>query len=79
MDNGKKFFEVIIDRIEEDMAVVILPGGNDRISCPADLLPETAKESDVIKITVEVDEEKTRQVKKEAQQILSDLISQQEK
>ena len=79
MDSGKKTFEVMLDRIEEDMAIVILPGEKDSISCPANLLPENAKESDVIKITIEVDEERTKQVKEETKQLLFDLITRQEK
>lgn len=76
MSGSKKTFEVIVDRIEENIAVIILPGGSDRISCPANLLPESVKESDVVKITIEVDKERTEEVKADAQQILAELTHQ---
>jgi len=50
--------QIIIDRFEGNIAVVELPNGK-TIDCPKELLPENAKEGNIIKISI--DEEATKE------------------
>ena len=50
--------QIIIDRFEGNIAVVELPNGK-IIDCPKELLPENAKEGNIIKISI--DEEATKE------------------
>lgn len=50
--------KIIIDRFEGNIAVVELPNGK-TIDCPKELLPENAKEGNIIKISI--DEEATKE------------------
>lgn len=61
----------IIDRFEENMAVVEL--GDNFYNIPKVLLPENAKEGDVI--TTEINEKKTKGKKAEARSLLDDLFN----
>lgn len=53
--------KIIIDRFEGELAVVELPNGN-MINCPNAMLPDDAKEGDIISIVV--DEKATEEKKK---------------
>ena len=61
----------IIDRFEENMAVVEL--GDNFFNIPKVLLPENAKEGDVI--TTEINEKETKGKKAEARSLLDDLFN----
>ena len=50
--------QIIIDRFEGNIAVVELPNGK-TIDCPKELLPENAKEGNIIKISI--DEQATKE------------------
>ena len=61
----------IIDRFEENIAVVEL--GDNYYNIPKVLLPENAKEGDVI--TTEINEKETKGKKSEARSLLDDLFN----
>lgn len=61
----------IIDRFEGNMAVVEL--GDNFYNIPKALLPENAKEGDVI--TTEINEKETKVKKAEARSLLDDLFN----
>lgn len=50
--------KIIIDRFEDNIAVVELPNGI-MINCPKELIPDNAKEGSIL--TVAVDENETHQ------------------
>ncbi len=49
-----------IDRIEEDVAVILLNDGDYQLNFPAELLPEDMGEGDYINLSLSQDEEKSR-------------------
>ncbi len=64
-----------IDRFEESWAVLELPDGT-TFNFPRSLLPEEAKEGDVLYFEVSIDEEATRKCREHIQELLDDLESQ---
>ena len=59
----KKTFTAVVDRIEDDAAVMEADGGEFEIAFPLQLLPPRIREGDFIKITVAFDDEaKKRQI-----------------
>lgn len=61
-----------IDRIEEDVAVILLQDGDYRLNFPAELLPEDMGEGDYINIALQQDEEKKRAMLAEALSLMED-------
>ena len=55
-----------IDRIEEDVAVILLNDGDYQLNFPAELLPEDMGEGDYINLSLSQDEEKKQAVLAEA-------------
>ncbi len=66
---------LIIDRFEESWAVLELPDGT-TFNFPRSLLPEGAKEGDILYFEVSIDEEATRKRREHVQELLDDLKSQ---
>ncbi len=66
---------LIIDRFEESWAVLELPDGT-TFNFPRSLLPEEAKEGDILYFEVSIDEEATRKRREHVQDLLDDLKSQ---
>ena len=66
---------LIIDRFEESWAVLELPDGT-TFNFPRSLLPEGAKEGDVLYFEVFIDEETTKKRREHIQDLLDDLKSQ---
>lgn len=62
-----------IDRIEEDVAVILLNGGDYQLNFPAELLPEDMGEGDYINLSLSQDEEKKQAVLAEALSLMDDL------
>jgi hypothetical protein len=52
-------FKAIIDNIEHPWAILELPDHQETINIPAGLLPESARESDCLSITITIDRQET--------------------
>ena len=61
-----------IDRIEEDVAVILLNDGDYQLNFPAELLPEDMGEGDYINLSLSKDEEKKQAVLAEALSLMDD-------
>lgn len=61
-----------IDRIEEDVAVILLNDGDYQLNFPAELLPEDMGEGDYINLSLSQDEEKKQAVLAEALSLMED-------
>ena len=61
-----------IDRIEEDVAVILLNDGEYQQNFPAELLPEDMGEGDYINLSLSQDEEKKQAVLAEALSLMDD-------
>lgn len=61
-----------IDRIEEDVAVILLNNGDYQLNFPAELLPEDTGEGDYISLSLSQDEEKKQAVLAEALSLMDD-------
>ena len=61
-----------IDRIEEDVAVILLNDGDYQLNFPAELLPEDMGEGDYIHLSLSQDEEKKQAVLAEALSLMDD-------
>ena len=61
-----------IDRIEEDVAVILLNDGDYQLNFPAELLPEDMSEGDYINLSLSQDEEKKQAVLAEALSLMDD-------
>ena len=61
-----------MDRIEEDVAVILLNDGDYQLNFPAELLPEDMGEGDYIRLSLSQDEEKKQAVLAEALSLMDD-------
>lgn len=61
-----------IDRIEEDVVVILLNDGDYQLNFPAELLPEDMGEGDYINLSLSQDEEKKQAVLAEALSLMDD-------
>lgn len=61
-----------IDRIEEDVAVILLNDGDYQLNFPAELLPEDMGEGDYINLSLSQDEEKKQAMLAEALSLMDD-------
>ena len=61
-----------IDRIEKDVAVILLNDGDYQLNFPAELLPEDMGEGDYINLSLSQDEEKKQAVLAEALSLMDD-------
>lgn len=64
---------LIIDRFEEDMAVIEY--GRRTFTLPRSLLPRAAKEGDVLKLAVVLDNEATLRRKKEVRSLADEVFA----
>jgi len=72
-----KKIKVVIDRIEEDMAILKI---NDvTINFPISQLPEDVKEGDVLNLIVSKDGEQTDNSKNQAKDILNEILDSSQK
>lgn len=65
--------KAVIDRFEEDKAVLILEPTGDRIIWPAAGVPEGAREGDMLDINMTIDKEQTEKRSKESRDIIDRL------
>ncbi|GAW94350.1 DUF3006 domain-containing protein [Calderihabitans maritimus] len=63
---------LVIDRFEGDMAVIEYNGKT--FDLPRSLLPEEAKEGDVLKISIEIDKEETEKRRKKIEKLMDELF-----
>ncbi|MBM7871579.1 hypothetical protein JOC70_003079 [Clostridium pascui] len=66
--------KVIIDRFEEDFAVCERENKT-MLDIPKEILPEEAKEGDVLNINISIDTEETESRKKLIQELTKDIWS----
>jgi hypothetical protein len=69
--------QLIVDRFEGPWAILETSDGA-TINFPSSLLPAAAKEGDVLKIEISLDEETSRERRQRIQQTLEDLKSKDE-
>lgn len=63
---------LIIDRFEGDYAVIEY--NNSTFDLPRSLLPNDAKEGDVLNISITIDQDKTKQQKENVTKLMEDLF-----
>ncbi len=63
----------VIDRVEEDKAVLLIGEDEQKAVFPAGALPEGIGEGDYVRIEISYDEEATRSAREEAEALLRDL------
>lgn len=63
----------VIDRFEEDKAVLLVGEAEKKVIFPQSELPADLNEGDYLKIEISFDEEQTEQAKKEAAELLASL------
>ncbi|GAW92763.1 DUF3006 domain-containing protein [Calderihabitans maritimus] len=63
---------LVIDRFEGDMAVIEYNGKT--FDLPRSLLPEEAKEGDVLKMSIEIDKEETEKRRKKIEKLMDELF-----
>jgi len=66
--------KLIIDRFEGDKAVILSPDGANFV-WPADKLPAGAREGSALFLEIELDEETAANKKREARELLNELLS----
>ncbi len=64
----------VLDRFEDDKAVLLVGDDERSVNWPRRLLPDGAKEGDVLWLALSVDEEATRAARAEAEELLRDLL-----
>ena len=64
----------VIDRFEEDKVVLLLADETKQTVFPRACLPPKTKEGDYLAVTIEIDEERTRQAQAEADSLLAELM-----
>ena len=61
-----------IDRIEGDLAVLLLGDDMKKVNCPVSCLPEQVGEGDYLKLELSYDKEATEQAEQEALDLLKE-------
>ncbi|ORU01312.1 hypothetical protein D081_0131 [Anaerovibrio sp. JC8] len=61
-----------VDRIEEDLAVILLGEEEFQIEIPCSLLPDNINEGNYIKLDIKKDKESTQAALKEAMELMED-------
>lgn len=69
--------KAIIDRLEDETAILLAGEPERSINWPKALLPANAREGDILEITLAIDKEATRQVKDEMEALLRQILDQQ--
>jgi len=72
----RKTFRAFLDRVEGTKAVLLL-GGHERdtVVIPASYLPNEAHEGQVLRVTIEIDEDATRDAAEKVASLLRELTS----
>lgn len=73
----KRSFSGVIDRIEGEYAVVLIgPDRDERLEIKRVLLPEEAKEGDIVSLSIKVSPNKTREAKAKVADMIERLENQ---
>jgi hypothetical protein len=67
--------KAVLDRFEDDKAVLLLGDEETAVNWPRRLLPDEAAEGHVIWLTATVDEEATSKARAEAEDLLRQLLN----
>lgn len=67
--------EAVVDRFEEEKAVLLLNDETQTAVIPRTCLPSETQEGDYLTITIKIDEEKTRWAQEEAERLFQDLTN----
>ncbi len=66
--------QFVLDRIEGNSAIIITPE-NVEVSWPKNLLPSGVKEGDVVSFAINEQEEETRELKRDAKDLLNEILN----
>jgi hypothetical protein len=66
--------KAVIDRIGTNLAVLVIPEENTRLNLPTGLLPQGCSEGDIVTLTLERDDEGTREAQERAARLISGLV-----
>lgn len=69
--------KAVIDRFEDGRAVLLAGDREEAVRWPKALLPEGAKEGDILRVSLAVDADATRQAREEAETLLRQLLDSQ--
>ena len=64
----------VVDRFEGDKAVLLLADETKQVAFPRVCLPSEVKEGDCLTVMIEIDEERTREARAEAESLLAELM-----
>ncbi len=64
----------VVDRFEGDKAVLLVADETKQVVFPRICLPTDTKEGDYLAVTIEIDEERTREAEAEAEGLLAELM-----
>ncbi len=64
----------VLDRYEGEKAVLLVGDDEASVAWPRALLPDGAKEGDVLWVALSVDEQATREAREEAEELLRQLL-----
>lgn len=65
----------VVDRFEDEKAVLLVGDAEDSVAWPRAFLPEGTREGDVLWLALSVDSEATRTAKAEAEDLLRRLLN----
>lgn len=71
--------QAVIDRFEGKRVVMLIGDEEIQVVWPSDFLPEGCQEKDVLKFDLQLDSEATQKAKREAQELLKQLLQAAEK
>lgn len=64
----------VVDRFEGDKAVLLLADETKQVAFPRVCLPSEVKEGDYLAVMIEINEERTREARAEAESLLAELM-----
>lgn len=71
--------KAVVDRFEEDKAVLLLGEAERAVAWPREALPDEVREGDILWVAVSVDEAATRTARAEAEALLRQILEQNSK
>jgi 5-carboxymethyl-2-hydroxymuconate isomerase len=66
--------QVVIDRFEEDKAILLIGETESRVVWPREYLPQGTEEGDHVEVSFRIDPEATRSAKQEVEDLLRQLL-----
>lgn len=71
----KKAFYGILDRIEGNVAVILVGEDEGTVEIPKTLLPDGSREGDMLSVKLEIKDKKTRSEKERVERLIKKLSS----